>query len=83
MVGSWLIISGFVLLIAGFILRTVMMMRASDATAPEARVLHGRELLRHYRASFPHSSTPVVTRSLLAAGLLFVFVGLALQFARG
>ena len=81
MVGSWLIISGFVLLVAGSSLRTVMMMRGSDVTAPEGRVLHGRELLRQYRASFPRSRMPALTRSLLLGGLVLVLAGLASQFA--
>ena len=30
---TWLIIAGFVFLVIGFVLRTTMMMRSSDATA--------------------------------------------------
>lgn len=81
MVGSWLIISGFVLLVAGFSLRTVMMMRSGDVTAPGGRVLHGRELLRQYRLSFPRSNMPALTCSLLVGGLVLVLAGLAAQFA--
>src|SRR5437667_119369 len=32
---TWLIVIGFVLLTAGFVLRLVIMMRSSDATAPD------------------------------------------------
>ncbi len=39
MVANWLSIAGFLLLVLGFTLRTVMMMRAGDATAAGARVL--------------------------------------------
>jgi hypothetical protein len=82
MTANWLIIAGFVLLVLGFILRTVMMMRASDAASPEARVLHGRELLQKYRTAFPRSATPLVTRSVLIGGTVFVLAGLAAEFAR-
>ena len=81
MKANWLIIAGFVLLVLGFVLRTVMMMRASDATGPEARVLHGRELLRQYRARFPHSATPLLTRSILVGGTVIMLAGLAVEFS--
>jgi len=79
MAANWLIIAGFVLLVLGFGLRTIMMMRSSDATAPEARVLHGRELLKQYRSAFPRSSTPFLTRGLLFGGMVLLLAGLALQ----
>ncbi len=81
MAANWLIIAGFVLLALGFILRTVMMMRASDATSPEAPVLHGRELLQKYRSTFPRSATPLLTRSVLVGGTVFILAGLAAEFA--
>lgn len=82
MTANWLIIAGFVLVVLGFILRTVMMMRASDATAREARVLHGRELMQQYRTAFPHSATPLVTRSLMIGGAVCILAGLAAEFSR-
>ena len=81
MTGNWLIVIGFILLVLGFALRTFMMMRASDAVSPEARVLHGRELLRHYRKVFPRSATPWLTRSMLTAGMVLLLAGLALEFS--
>jgi len=80
MAANWLIIAGFVFLVLGFGLRTVMMMRSSDATAPEARVLHGRELLKQYRSAFPASATPMLTRGLLFGGMVLLLTGLALQY---
>jgi hypothetical protein len=82
MAANWLIIAGFVLLVLGFILRTVMMMRASDAAPPQGPVLHGRELLRQYRSAFPHSATPLLTRSILIGGAVIMLVGLAAEFSR-
>ena len=81
MAANWLIIAGFVLLVLGFILRTVMMMRASDAAPPQGRVLHGRELLQQYRSTFPHSATPLVTRSILVGGIVIILAGLAAEFS--
>ena len=80
MAANWLVIVGFVFLVVGFGLRTIMMMRSSDATAAEGRVLHGRELLRQYRSAFPGSTTPLLTRSLLIGGMALLLAGLALQY---
>jgi len=82
MAANWLIISGFVLLVLGFVLRTAMMMRSSDATTPEARVLYGRELLRQFRSSFPRSATPMLTRSVFIGGTVLLLAGLAAEFSR-
>ncbi len=81
MLANWLIIAGLVFLILGFTLRTIMMMRSSDATAPETRVLHGRELLRQYRKQFPRSATPVFTLSLLTGGAMLLLAGLTAEFS--
>jgi len=82
MTANWLIISGFVLLVLGSVLRTVMRMRSSDATAPGARVLYGRELLQHFRRTFPRSATPLLTRSVFIGGTVLLLAGLATEFAR-
>jgi len=81
MIANWLIITGFILLALGATMRTIMMMRASDSTAPGARVLHGRELLRQYRSVFPRSGTPLATRGILFSGAVLLLAGLALQFS--
>jgi hypothetical protein len=78
---TWLIIVGFIFLIIGMILRTVMMMRSSDATAPEARPLHGRELVAQYRRLYPKRSTPLVTRWLLISGTVLLLAGLTVEFS--
>ena len=82
MAANWLVISGFVFLVVGFGLRTIMMMRSSDATAAEGRTLHGRELLRQYRSAFPGSTAPLLTRGLLLGGMALLLAGLALQYQR-
>ena len=82
MTANWLIVAGFVLLVLGFTMRTILMMRSSDAVAPGLRVLHGRELLRHYRRSFPRSATPLLTRSILTGGTVLLLAGLAAEFSR-
>jgi hypothetical protein len=69
-------------LAAGLVLRTILMMRASDATPREARPLHGRELLRQYRKLFPHSSAPRLTQAVLICGLMMLCAGVAVQLAR-
>jgi hypothetical protein len=82
MAANWLIIAGFVLLIVGSALRVAMMMRSSDATPEGARVLHGRELLRQYRAEFPRSMMPLLTRSTVISGVVLLLAGLAVEFSR-
>ena len=78
---TWLIIAGFVLLVVGFVLRTVMMMRSSDATAPESRSLHGRELVAQYRRLYPKRSTPLLTRWCLIGGTVLLLAGLSVEFS--
>ncbi len=82
MFATWLIIAGFILLIAGFVLRTILMMRSSDATPREARPLHGRELIRQYRQMFPHSPAPRITQAMLIGGLVMLCAGVAVKLAR-
>ena len=78
---TWLIIVGFVLLATGVVLRTIVMMRSSDAAAPEANVLHGRELVSQYRRLFPKSLAPLVTRWLLIGGTILLLAGLSVEFS--
>jgi uncharacterized membrane protein len=79
---TWLIIAGILLLIMGVALRTVVMMRSSDATPSGARALHGRQLLQQYRNMFPRSRAPGLALWLALAGLLLLLSGLAIEFAR-
>jgi hypothetical protein len=81
MAANWLFVIGFVLLVSGFVMRTIMMMRSSDATAPGGPVLHGRALLREYRTAFPRSATPLLTRSLLIGGTALLLAGLATELS--
>lgn len=79
---TWLIVIGFVLLTTGFLLRIVIMMRSSDATAHYHHALHGRELVGQYRRIFPGSTTPLITRAFLLGGTILLLAGLSLQFSR-
>lgn len=79
---TWLIIAGVLLLISGVALRTVVMMRSSDATPSGAPVLHGRELIRQYRAKFPRSRAPGLALWLAFAGVLLLLSGLGVELAR-
>lgn len=78
---TWLIVIGFVLLVSGLVLRTVMMMRSSDASASDAPALHGRDLVRQYRRMFPKKSTPLVTRWFLISGTVLLLAGLSVEFS--
>jgi hypothetical protein len=79
---TWLIICGFVLLVSGVVLRTVIMMRSSDASDPSARTLHGRELILQYRRLHPRSVALLATRWLLISGVILLLAGLASEFSR-
>lgn len=79
---TWLIIAGVLLLITGLALRTMLMMRSSDATPSGARVLHGRELMQQYRAMFPRSRAPGLAIGLVLVGLLLLLIGFAAEIAR-
>ena len=78
---TWLIVVGFLLLVLGLILRTVIMMMSSDAT-PEGRMLHGRELRAQYTRVFPRSSTPRNSRVALIAGAVLLLIGIGLEIRR-
>jgi len=75
---NWLIIAGIVLAMLGIMLRTIMMMRSSDAISTQGRAMYGRELLQEYRRSFPQSAMPLITRSCLIVGTVFLLAGVAL-----
>jgi uncharacterized membrane protein len=79
---TWLIIVGFVLLVVGAVLRTVLMMRSSDATPADTRPLHGRELVAQYRRLYPQRSAPLVTRWFLLSGTVLLLAGLGVEFSR-
>ena len=80
---TWFVIVGFLLLALGFVLRTSLMMRSSDATPVNGRILHGRELLRQYRAHFPKSRMPLLMRGALLSGVLLLLAGVtAVELSR-
>jgi uncharacterized membrane protein HdeD (DUF308 family) len=78
---TWLMVIGIVLLVTGVVLRTIVMMRSSDASAPEANALHGRELVSQYRRLFPKSLAPLITRWLLISGTVLLLAGLSVEFS--
>ncbi|MGB8885208.1 MAG: hypothetical protein WCC87_00705 [Candidatus Korobacteraceae bacterium] len=79
---NWFILTGFIVLVLGFVLRTVVMMRSSDAASPGGRVLYGRALLVHHRQLFPRSSMPLLARSLILSGVLVLLAGIAIEISR-
>ena len=79
---TWLVVFGFLLLVLGLVLRTVLMMRSSDAMHPEGRVLYGRQLLRQHRVQFPQNPTPWLMRSALFGGLLLLLAGIGFEISR-
>ena len=78
---STLIVIGFVLVLTGIVLRTIMMMRSIDAPATGTHPLHGRELVAQYRRLYPKRSTPLVTRWLLISGTVLLLAGLGVEFS--
>lgn len=79
---TWLVVVGFFLLVLGFVLRTILMMRSSDLIVPGGRVLHGRELLREYGKRFPGSTMLQLISSVLFGGLMLLMAGIAVEIAR-
>lgn len=75
---DWLVVAGFVLAMVGVVLRVLMMMRASDAHAPNAPVT-GRQLLRSYSAAFPKSRLPLAMWVSLSLGLVLLIAGFLME----
>ena len=73
---EWLISLGFVLVVAAVALRTMMMMRASDAAPPNLAAPYGRRLVRAYRTAYPASRLPLLTVVVFAVGVASLLVGL-------
>ena len=82
MFATWLIIIGFILSVTGIVLRTILMMRSSDATPREASSLHERELVRQYRQMFPHSSASHIMHAVLICGIAMLCAGVAVKLAQ-
>jgi len=78
---TWLIVLGFVLLATGVVLRTILMMRSSDAASPQGGALHGRQLVSQYRRLFPKSLAPLLTRWLLVSGTVLLLAGLSVELS--
>ena len=79
-VADWMVVVGFVLAGFGVTLRTVILMRSSDALPLSGPPLHGRQLFRAYRTSNPASKLPITMWVSVAAGLVLLIAGLLLEF---
>ena len=79
---TWFIIVGFFLLIFGVILRTVMMMAASDVAPSGRQILHGRELRSLYTRVFPKSSLPLTMKIALICGAILLLAGVGSELWR-
>jgi hypothetical protein len=79
---TWFTLAGFILLVLGLVLRTVVMMRSSDATSSAGRVLYGQALLLQYRRLYPQSPLPRLARSLILSGVLVLLAGIGLEISR-
>lgn len=77
---DWLVVVGFLLVLVGFALRIVMMMRSSDAHAANVAGQGGRDLLRSYGTTFPKSRLPLAMWASLSLGLILLIAGLLLEF---
>ena len=73
---TWLIIAGFLLMVCGLTLCTLIMMCSSDITPHHDRVLYARTLMQLHHRLFPRSATPrlmsampIRVAALLPAGI--------------
>jgi hypothetical protein len=81
-IATWFTVAGFLLLVLGFVLRTVVMMRAGDASPSHGRVLYGHALLLQHRRLFPKSPMPLLARSLILSGVLLLLAGIGMEISR-
>ena len=79
---TWLVILGFCFLAGGVVLRTILMMRSSDATPVGSCILYGSALVRQYHTRFPASPLCLLARATLLTGLLSLVGGVAMEFTR-
>jgi ABC-type spermidine/putrescine transport system permease subunit I len=75
---DWMVVAGFLLTVLGVVLRTVLMMRSSDAK-PANVMTTGREMLRSYSTVFPRSRLPVVMWTSLSIGMVLLIAGVLLE----
>ena len=79
---SWFITIGILLLLLGVVLRTIILMRSSDATPVGSCILYGSALVRQYHTRFPASPLCLLARATLLTGLLSLVGGVAMEFTR-
>ena len=77
---DWIVVVGFFLTVSGAVLRTVIMMRSSDARPANATPLVGGDLVRSFRVSKPDSWLPRLMWASLCTGLVLLIVGFLLEF---
>ncbi len=75
---DWMVVTGFMLAVLSVVLRTVMMMQASDAQPAGVAAKEGRELLRSYHNKFPKSRLPIAMWIALGVGLIMLIAGVVL-----
>lgn len=76
---DWLVVVGFLMALFGAALRTILMMRASDARPANQVPLSGSALLRDFRTVNPQSKLPLVTWVSVSAGLILLIAGVLLE----
>ncbi len=79
---TWFTILGFILLVLGFVLRTVVMMQAGDASRSQGRVLYGHALVLQHRRLFPKSPMPLLARGMILSGVLLLLAGIGIEISR-
>lgn len=72
---DWLITLGFFAVMAGILLRTIAMMRASDAGGLRDTGHYGGALVRAYCKYFPRSPLPLIAKLLTAVGMIAAIAG--------
>jgi len=77
---DWIVVAGFLMAVLGVALRTLIMMRSSDAHPANAPSLTGGDLVRAYRVTNPRSGLPSMMWASLSAGLVLLIAGLLLEF---
>jgi hypothetical protein len=79
---TWFTILGFILLVLGFVLRTIAMMQAGDASRSQGRVLYGHALLQQHRRLFPKSPMPLLAHTMILSGVLLLLAGVGIEISR-
>jgi hypothetical protein len=77
---DWMVVLGFLLLVAGVVLRVTMMMRSDETYSVHAAPATGRNLLRAFRTAHPDSKLPLLMWLLTSTGLVLLIGGVLPEF---